>query len=528
MLKTFRAKVLFTLFIFIIFGFSGLYVIISNGYDKVAQKEGVSIANMLGDSIFQTVRMSMNFGDREVMDAGLKQAGEIEGVQGVSIFRSDIVNEIYSPDEKQTSREDIIKIFESKKASIIEDKSINGFVLHKPLIANETCLQCHSNAKINDVLGVLELKISLSNTYEQIDETQDYLLITMVIAGILALVALYFFFNKELVTPLNQLKGMAQELTEGGSGDLTKRIKIKSQDEIGTTSLYVNKFIETIQNTIALSKGVSEENTLTCLQLNEIAQILSKNSDEQFVVVDKVSTLTQDIDNQINVVESTTQQTINDITETGSILDEFVGNLQDSISLITQSASEQEQVITNMDHLSENANNIRSILALIKDISEQTNVLALNAAIEAARAGEYGRSFAVVADQVKQLAQRTQKSLEEIGSNVNLVTQSVADVQQTISNVTSKMHEITDKTAPLIEHANNTKQKLQTTKDNSLTLQEISNAIAHHIKDLNKMMETITSFSSSNQNVGHNIQNVVKDMTQKAQKLDDSISKFKT
>ncbi|RDU67533.1 methyl-accepting chemotaxis protein [Helicobacter didelphidarum] len=528
MLKTFRAKVLFTLLLFIAIGCGGLYIIISNGYKNMAAREGEDVAKMLGASIFQTIRMSMNFGDREIMDASMEEARQIQGIKDATIFRSDIVNEIYSPTEKQTQREDIGKIFKSKEQSLLPDKSIDGFILHKPLIANESCLQCHANANNGDVLGVLELKLSMSNIYEQIDETQNYLLFTMIGAGILAIVGLYFFFDRELVKPLNRLKDMARDLTEGGSGDLTKRISIKSHDEVGVASSYVNRFIETIQNTISLSKGVSEENTRTCLQLSQISTTLSKNSDEQFSAVDKVNQLTQNIDNQIIVVETTTSQTLNDIVETENTLEDFVKNLQDSIALITESAEQQEQVVHYVQDLTEHANNIRAILALIHDISEQTNVLALNASIEAARAGEHGRSFAIVADHVKQLAQRTQKSLGEIESNIGLVSQSISDVQQTITDVTTRMHKITDNTTPLITHANSTKDKLQVTKDNSLKLKDISSTIAYHIRELNEMMETIIHFSSSTQDVGHNVQVVINDMTKKAQSLEKSISKFKT
>ncbi len=528
MLQTFRSKVLFTLFIFIVCGFGGLYVTVSNGFSKMVAKEGKEIAQMVGDSVFQTIRMSMNIGIREIMDAGIVEASKIEGIESVEIYRAPSVDAIWGEHNTKAIPADIQEIFTTKKQYIGNRVKDGEFILKKPLIANESCLECHTNAQNGDVLGVLNLNISLSSMYNQINETQQYLLITMVVAGILALIGLYIFFERELVKPLNNLQDMAKDLTEGGSGDLTKRIAIKRQDEVGVTSSYVNRFIETIQNTIALSKGVSEENTTTCLRLSGIAETLSKNADKQFMLVDKVNVLTHEVGKQLEIVEQTTSHTIHDIDDTDATLADFTTNLQNSIHLITELACNQESVVAHVDDLTTHANRIREVISIINDISDQTNVLALNASIEAARAGEHGRSFAVVADEVKQLAERTRKSLGEISSNINLVTQSISDMQYTIAEVANAMRTITDTTEPLIIHANDTKEKLKITKDNSLKLKEINNTIIQSTSDLNAMMHAMMHHSKSTQAVGRNIHDVVGEMTKKAQALEDSILKFKT
>lgn len=528
MLQTFRSKVLFTLFICIVCGFGGLYFIITNGFNKMATKEGREIAQMIGDSVFQTIRMSMKIGVREIMDAGIKEASKIDGIKSIEIYRSQSIDEIWGKRGNNVIPDDIKEVFNTKQQNIDSEAKKGDFILKKPLIAKNSCLECHSNVKSGDVLGVLSLNISLGSMYNQIDETQQHLLIVMISAGILALIGLYIFFECQLVKPLNNLQDMAKELTEGGSGDLTKRIAIKGHDEVGVTSTYFNHFIETIQNTISLSKGVSEENTKTCLKLSSIAETLSKNADKQFILVDKVNTLSLEVGKQLEIVEQTTSNTIDDIDDTESTLAEFTINLQDSINLITQLAHNQESVVQDVDNLTTHANNIREVISIINDISDQINVLALNASIEAARAGEHGRSFAVVADEVKQLAERTRKSLGEISSNINLVMQSISDMQHTIIDVANSMRTITDATEPLIIHANDTKEKLKITKDKSLQLKTINNTIAQSTSDLNIMMQDMTIHSKSTQEVGRNIHEVVGEMTQKAQALEDSISRFKT
>lgn len=280
MLQTFRSKVLFTLFMFIVIGFSILYALIAAGFEGMAVKESKRNAQMLGDSIFQTVRMSMNMGIREMIDVGLEEAAQISGVSFLKIHKSQSVIDLFSMSDKVSEDEEIVEIFNNKQAKIAESKEgdIHYVTFLKPLVANESCMMCHEydSVKVGDVLGVLELKISTESFYEQIEQNEDYLLLTMFVAGILALIGLYIFFERELVKPLNHLRDMAKSLTEGGSGDLTKRIAIKRNDEVGITSGYVNKFIQTIRDTILVGKRVSDENMQICDKLLGMSNTLSK------------------------------------------------------------------------------------------------------------------------------------------------------------------------------------------------------------------------------------------------------------
>lgn len=159
--------------------------------------------------------------------------------------------------------------------------------------------------------------------YNTINDAQDCLLIIMITFGIIAIGALYIFFEKELVLPLNRLQEMAKELQDG-SKDLTKRITIKREDEVGIASSYINAFIHAIQNTIYISKSVSIDNKQTTLKLLNIANTLPSNSDNQFKLVNSANNLTQEISKNLDIATHNTDSTINDIQDTEATLCEFI------------------------------------------------------------------------------------------------------------------------------------------------------------------------------------------------------------
>jgi len=471
----------------------------------------------------------MNFGDPEVVAEVVKNAKTIKGVVDTEVYKSQSVIEAFGLAEEVTKDSEVNSVFKSKQEETKElyEKGSHYIRLLKPLVADQTCLACHGNAKEGDVLGVMRLILSLDENDAQISSSKTNILVTIFFAVIAGLVGLGIFFNRELITPLNNLTEMAKDLATG-EGDLTKRLKIRTEDEVGIASRYINEFIEKIQNTVNITKNSASSNLAIGTELNETSKVLSKAAVTQVNLIEEIDRLTKDIGTNLDITEEAAVSTKEDLDATRKVLEVFVQNLENVVDKILEDSNKQGELVDKMSSLTVQANQIKEVLSIIADIADQTNLLALNAAIEAARAGEHGRGFAVVADEVRKLAERTQKSLSEINATTNVITQSINDVSDEIKGASEGILAVSDKARSLIENANDTRGKLETTVENSSSVVQKSTLIATKTKDLIVMMQEIVKLSEQTKDMGKNIENISSTMEEAADHLNRELDKFKS
>ncbi|WRF66549.1 methyl-accepting chemotaxis protein TlpB [Helicobacter pylori] len=266
-----------------------------------------------------------------------------------------------------------------------------------------------------------------------------------ILTATIALVVLTLIYAKlRIVKRIDELVLKINAFSHGDK-DLRAKIDVGNRnDEISQVSRGINLFVENARLIMEEIKGISTSNKTSMDKLVQIAQETQKSMKDSSTTLNSVKNKATDVASMMNASIEQSQGLRKRLIETQGLVKESKEAIGDLFSQITESAHTEEELSSKVEQLSRNADDVKSILDIINDIADQTNLLALNAAIEAARAGEHGRGFAVVADEVRNLAGRTQKSLAEINSTIMVIVQEINDVSSQMNLNSQKMERLSD------------------------------------------------------------------------------------
>ncbi|WP_263833184.1 methyl-accepting chemotaxis protein [Sulfurospirillum oryzae] len=310
--------------------------------------------------------------------------------------------------------------------------------------------------------------------------------------------------------------------------ELKFRINYDKKNEFKDIVESFNALVTTLEQTIVDAKNSSNENASVSHELSTTSMQIGRNAEQSTTIVENTIQEISTIKTFVQETAMLSEQMKKSITDAGQKLEDAkneVISLRNEVGL----ASEAETALASkLEQMSSDAEQVKQILTVISDIADQTNLLALNAAIEAARAGEHGRGFAVVADEVRKLAERTQNSLTEINATINVIVQSIVDSSEQMGRNAKNIQRLSDVSTGVEETILGTTMVMQESVVSVTTSAANSIRIASDTDRIVSMVTNINSLTSENARSVEEIASAADHLSKLAESLNGKLNQFRS
>ncbi|MBU0593383.1 MAG: methyl-accepting chemotaxis protein [Gammaproteobacteria bacterium] len=258
-----------------------------------------------------------------------------------------------------------------------------------------------------------------------------------IVGGLMLGLGLAIWIIRSITVPLGEMRATITLIER--DKDFTRRVEVDSQDEVGQTAKSFNQLVEAVRETLrSVSENVSQVSDSVGGLASSSSQVATSSA-QQSEAASAMAASVEQMTVSINHVSDSAKDALSISRQSGTLSAQGGEVIHRTVDEMNQIAGTVRQASAAIDNLGQKSDQITSVVQVIKEVADQTNLLALNAAIEAARAGEQGRGFAVVADEVRKLAERTTKATEEIAAMVNSMQESARSAVSTMDDAVERV-----------------------------------------------------------------------------------------